>query len=129
MLKSGTVAIKTYIKGSYFGDFEIFRNCPRMFTTRAHEKTTLLLMHQESLRLMFEKYPECHYAIMKRTLIRYLKYKLSRKKAEEFEKISMKDPFWKIKPEDSQNLFHERVVSWVNSISNPQLNVSIAMPE
>jgi CRP-like cAMP-binding protein len=88
------ICFKSYPQGSYFGDFEVLTNQRRLFSVRAEEPTTLVVIDKAMLEYVLETHPQSHRIIWQKTLERYLKARQSLFRVESFRKISVKDSFW-----------------------------------
>ncbi len=89
------LCFKTYTKGSYFGDFEFFRNSCRMFSVRAEKPCVLMKFSSESLNEAFKVYRETKYIVMRKSFLRYLKYKNAIFDICQYQSITMNDEYWK----------------------------------
>ena len=89
------LCFKTYTKGSYFGDFEFFRNSCRMFSVRAEKPCVLMKVSSESLNEAFKVYRETKYIVMHKSFFRYLRYKKSIFQIFQYQSITMNDEYWK----------------------------------
>ena len=99
------ICFKSYPQGSYFGDFEVLTNQRRLFSVRAEEPTTLVVIDKAMLEYVLETHPQSHRIIWQKTLERYLMYKQSIFRVKFFAKISLKEQhFWDSHGEDDDYL-------------------------
>jgi hypothetical protein len=95
------ICFKSYTQGSYFGDFEVLTNKRRLFSVRAEEPTTLVVVDKDTLEDVLETHPQSHRIIWQKTLERYLMIKQSIFRVGAFAKISLKEQmFWESHGED-----------------------------
>lgn len=126
---SKRVCFKTYIQGSYFGDIEIYKKCPRMFSVRAQVNSTLLLVNGEHFRNTMDGYPNYSFQLMGQSIRRYLSLLYSLKKIDHFDGITHKDPFWKeVKEEDNNIKLNKKVGKWLDRINEKNVMDSILEP-
>ena len=120
-LLTRNLCFKTYVKGSYFGDFEYFRNCTRMFSVRAETNTMLMKISNEALTETFKVFKEAELIIMKRSFERYLKYRISIKLIRKYGMITMNDEYWVSELSYGRtrvsNTFHNKIEEWLNRVS------------
>ena len=98
------ICFKSYIQGSYFGDFEVLSNQRRLFSVRAEESTTLIVIDKKTLNDVLETHPQSHLHLWEKTLERYLMCKQSLFRVNKFGKISMKEDFWDLHREEDRYL-------------------------
>lgn len=111
-----SLCFKSYSRGSYFGDVEVFCKCPRLFAVRAECSTTLALINVIHLESAFRVYRESHMRIMKKALQRLLKVNIGMKKIGPFDLIIRNDPFWK-RADSSDQLLHPMIADWLDSFA------------
>lgn len=120
-LLTRNLCFKTYVKGSYFGDFEFFRNCTRLFSVRAEVPTTLMMISCETLASTFNSFPEAVMVVMKRSLQRYMRYQLSIRLIKKYGMVTMNDEYW---TEDiaadkkyGSLILHQKIENWLSRIA------------
>jgi hypothetical protein len=111
-----SLCFKSYSRGSYFGDVEVFCKCPRLFAVRAECSTTLALINVIHLESAFKVYRESRIRIMKRAIERMLKINIGMKRIEPFDMIIRNDPFWKVS-DRADDLLHPMIVDWLDSFA------------
>lgn len=116
-----SLCFKSYSRGSYFGDVEVFCKCPRLFAVRAECSTTLALINVIHLESAFKVYRESRMRIMKKAIQRLLKINIGMKKIAPFDMIIRNDPFWKIS-NDADHLLHPMIANWLEQFAarNPE---------
>lgn len=100
---------KTYSKGSYFGDLEVFNNCPRYFGVKASRPTTLMILTKERIEQVFKVYREYKFKILRRSIGRLIKCNISLSRINHFDKLMETDKFWKRREETGQGELHEHL--------------------
>lgn len=115
-----SLCFKTYNKGSYFGDIEIFSKGPRLFSVRAEYSTTLAIVNVPCLMSAFKVYRESKVHIMQRSIERLLKANIAMQRIKTFNKVIRSDPFWSVQKKGHDYL-HYQIQDWLEHfwISNP----------
>lgn len=112
-LANRSICFKTYIEGGYFGEIELFKNCPRMFTVRAECSTTVLEVSEGVLDNLMRSYPEYKSKLVERTLQRYMLVKRAKQKIKKFEMIPKNDQFWEVEFENEAE-FGNELSKWID---------------
>ena len=110
------MTVKSFVQGSYFGDFEMFSNERRIFSTRAEEDCTLVYFEKDYLVSKFGAHPQSYLAFFKRTLQRYYRYKMSKMKADPFAKLSIGELFWEERLNSKDALLNRDVRKWFEEL-------------
>lgn len=111
-LANRSVCFKTYVEGSYFGEIEVLKNCPRIHSVRAEENTTLLEIRSSFLGNLLLSYPEYHSKLVQRGVERHLAVKRAIKKIKKFEMIPQNDIFWN-QETDNFGFFSQELTDWI----------------
>lgn len=118
-LLSRNVAFKSYIQGSYFGDIEVFRNELRLFSTRAETDTILVTLDYEYLNQILRAHPLSYHNLYKQTMLRYIRYKITLVRIEDFKLITMNNKFWE-NEDPLRDMLNEKIDTWVDLVSKPE---------
>lgn len=112
--------MKSYIKGSYFGDFEVLSNITRICGVRAEVETTLLLIPGKAIMEGFGLYPNQHHVMLQRTIKRYLSFNIAEARVDEFGTIPMNDKYWRNRwGNDKNDELHNRLEAWIEDAIAP----------
>lgn len=95
-LTKGSVCIKSFIAGSYFGDIELLLNLPRMFATKVQETAKLIMIPGQSIKQLQYQNQRFYSLFLKRTVKRYIGINIAKKRCEIFTNITHKDDFWNV---------------------------------
>ena len=122
-LLTRNLCLKTYTKGSYFGDFEFFRNSTCIFSARAEIPTILLKISTSTLEKALENYPETRLHIMRRTFYRYLSFKSALAHIGYFLRINMIDKYWRseLKYPEVQDSLNTKLDVAINEMVNKMI--------
>lgn len=112
-LANRSLCFKSYTKGSYFGDIEMFCKTPRLFSVRAECPTTLALISVLNLEEAFKVYRESHLKIMKKALQKLIKVNIGLQRVTQYDLVVRTDPFWN--DDKTKNMLHSMVASWLES--------------
>lgn len=118
-LANRSLCFKSYTKGSYFGDVEVFSKNPRLFSVRAEAPTTLALISVLNLEPVFKVFRESKMLIMKRSIQRLVKLNISLKQISKFDMVVRNDPFWQSQ-QRFHDLLHPMINKWLESFSKEQ---------
>ena len=125
------ICFKSYVKGSYFGDIEIFKKAPRVFTTRAQYNSCLLAIDAQKLLSTLKKYPNYHRNLLQRSIKRYLSIFVSMKQIKLYEGMVPNDGFWTTDRKSSGMLreshYMNEISLWLENINQKHLNESEIM--
>jgi hypothetical protein len=123
----GEACFKTYLKGSFFGDVEIFKKCSRLFGVKAQQKCTLLIINGERLRSVLDRYPSYFRLMLERAIRRYFSLIHSMVKFEPFQGIKAKDNdgFWDDPPNNDSDDFYTSIQRWLETVHQKNLNETI----
>lgn len=95
-LTKGSVCIKSFIAGSYFGDVELLLNLPRMFATKVQETAKLIMIPGQSIKHLQFQNQRFYMQFLKRTVKRHIGINIAKKRCEIFANITHKDDFWNV---------------------------------
>lgn len=125
MLLSKKICFKSFIKGSYFGDIELFKKSPRLCSARAETNSTLLVISGEKLQAVLAQYPSSQSCVLKATLKRYISFKLGLEKFKDYEGITRGNKFWDQENFSEKNLVDESIKNmtenWLANIHQKKL--------
>ena len=60
LIQNRGIVFKSYVKGTYLGEIETFKNINRQFAVKAQNKTELLTIDSETFVKILETFPEYH---------------------------------------------------------------------
>lgn len=95
-LTKGSVCIKSFIAGSYFGDVELLLNLPRNFATKVQETAKLIMIPGQSIKQLQFQNQRFYMQFLKRTVKRLIGTNIAKKRCEIFANITHKDEFWNV---------------------------------
>jgi CRP-like cAMP-binding protein len=127
-----TLTFKTFVKGSYFGDFEFFRMSPRMFSIRVEKDSFLIAISYQDLHKAYKVYPGIKKIHLEKTIQRYLKCNIARIRISHYGRISRNDAYWrerKTKRQPDQKLpdeLHKRIEHWIANISKVKEDLNLS---
>lgn len=113
---SRNMTFKSYVTGSYFGEIEAFRNCPRLFSIKAQENTNLLAIKTSEFSVLMREFPRQFHRLLRQSISRYLEVKRSMAKIQDYKKISMSDDFWKA-PVYGFDLMNVELSKWLDRLA------------
>ena len=93
-LGSRSICFKSYVEGSYFGEVEVIHNCPRLFSAKAQEHSTLLKLTTEQFKRLVDHCPEFYTQILQQSVKRHMKIKISMEETKKFELVLRNEAFW-----------------------------------
>lgn len=88
------IVFKSYVKGTYLGEIEAFKNINRQFAVKAQNKTELLTINSETFVKILETFPEYHRQFQELAIERDVQNKLSIRESDKFKYIQKSDEFW-----------------------------------
>ena len=68
--------MKSYVSDSYFGEVEVFKNCPRLFTVRAEKMSELLMLKRDEFLGILDKFPETKKTFLSRSILKTFNIKM-----------------------------------------------------
>ena len=114
-----SLCFKSYGKGSYFGDIEIFCKTPRLFSVRAESTTTLAIINVFKLESALKVFRDSKMIIMRRSIQRLIKINIAMARIRKFKMVVRSDPFWMVVDRDRERL-HKEIAGWLGQFGqNP----------
>lgn len=110
------MTFKSYVAGSYFGDIEVIRNSPRLFSIKAQQTTKVLTIKVSDFSTLMDKFPHQYHRLLGQAISRYLDVKKAMIKIESFEKISTEHNFWNA-PQSGYNLMNVELSKWLDRLA------------
>jgi len=111
------LTFKSYATGSYFGDLEILNNTPRMFSVKAEEYTTLIVLTASGIEEAFRVHKHSHQTFINRTIERLILHEITTQKIEEFGRIPPSDKFWIKRTNEEGDEIHEEIQDWLDRLA------------
>ena len=90
------ICFKKYVEGSYFGDIEFMGRMRRLFSIRAEVPTVLVALPTSKIEAVFKSHHQSLLNQWRRTIKRYLHFKLSMRKAFFFRMITNNSDWWEV---------------------------------
>ncbi len=72
----------------------MIHNCPRIFSVKAQEHSTLLKLTTEQFKMLVDSYPEFYSQILQQSVKRHMKIKISMEETKKFELVLRNEAFW-----------------------------------
>jgi hypothetical protein len=72
----------------------VIHNCPRIFSAKAQEHSTLLKLTTEQFKRLVDDYPEFYAQILRQSVKRHMKIKISMEETKKFELVLRNEAFW-----------------------------------
>lgn len=69
--------MKSYVENAYFGEVEIFENCPRLFSVRAEVLSELLVLKTDDFLKIIDNFPETKKLLLARAIMKSFNVKFS----------------------------------------------------
>lgn len=106
------ICLKTFIQGSYFGDYEVFNDTRRLFSARAETFTRLAVIEADLLHNLLKSQPQVKHTLLMQSLRRYLAYKHSMYWIKNFTRISLGDLFWE-RTSELESTINRKISDWL----------------
>ena len=110
------ITVKSYLEGSYFGDFEMFSDIRRIFSARAEEKTTLICFESGHIREKLKTHSQSLLNFYANTFARYWKFKVSLGKIKCFSKLNMNEVFWDDQIGNKDPIINRDIRKWFERV-------------
>lgn len=127
-----TLTFKTFVKGSYFGDFEFFRMCPRMFSIRVETDCSLIAISYSALHKAYKVYPGIKRIHLEKTIQRYMKCGIARVRISHYGKITRNDPYWRERRGKRQMSYkmpdelHNKIGNWIDRVTKAKEDLDLS---
>jgi hypothetical protein len=115
MLRS-QACFKTYTEESYFGDIEVLKNVPRIFSVRANTKCSIMIISRDMIDRSCRTYPELQADLYRRSIKRLISLRIAMSSFKCYDGINSKDAFWHKFTLDKDSL-HDSVSIWLNKVA------------
>lgn len=116
-IAESSMCFKTFIKGSYFGDIEIFQKSPRLFSVKAETHSTLAMINVVTLEKAFEVYKQSKIIILGRAMDRQIKINMSLIRIKIYGSIKRNDLYWNRFP-GNLNELHWEFQDWLDNFKS-----------
>jgi len=110
------VCLKTFIQGSYFGDYEVFNESRRLFSVRAETFTRLAVIEADLLHNLLKSQPQVKHTLLVQSLRRYLSYKHSMHHIKNLTRISFTDLFWE-RTSEMESAINKKIADWLTFVA------------
>ena len=110
------ICFKKYVEGSYFGDIEFMGRMRRLFSIRAEVPTVLVALPTCKIEEVFKSHHQSLLNQWRRTIKRYLHFKLSMRKAFFYRKITNNSDWWDVTNHKDMVIF-SKMQRWFDEVA------------
>jgi CRP-like cAMP-binding protein len=103
------------VSGGFFGDIEIFNKSLRLFSVRAEEPSTLIVLSHEELEKIMRFHPQAYRELARQSLIKYMKFLTSEHKLKNFFSVGMNSSWWE-QEDQARRLLGKKIDMWLEFI-------------
>lgn len=106
------VCFKSLVSGGFFGDIEVFNKSLRLFSVRAQEPSTLLVLSREDLATVKRTHPQVYRELARASLCKYMKYLICEQKLKNFFSVGLSSAWWEQEAQASK-LLGKKIALWL----------------